>query len=112
MVKINHVKKSAVCGSKEVIIYLLPSVWRLGGSIQATLSSGLPQRKREFEELNLIQQKVTNMGGALDRRSRKPVEFPSLQIVNTWLEKALNNLNLSLPEQWVELDDPRDSFRK
>lgn len=43
----------------------------------------LPQRKREFEELNLIQQRVTNMGGALDRRSGKPVEFPSLQIVNT-----------------------------
>lgn len=71
LVKINHIRKSADCGSKKVIIAICVALGRQ--HLEHRVWFCFPQRKRESEELDFVQQGVTNMITALQHKACKEV---------------------------------------
>lgn len=69
VVKINHIKESTDCGSKEVIIAICVALRRQHPEHCVWFWS--PQRKRESEELDFTQQRITNMITALQHKACK-----------------------------------------
>lgn len=72
VVKINHINKSADCRSKEVTIAICVVFRRQHPEHCVWFWS--PQRKRESEELDFIQGRVTNMISVLQHKACNEVE--------------------------------------